>query len=204
MKEALTSFDLMALVAEWQGLVAGFIDKVYQAKDEVTLRINVSREERKELYCKAGKWLVLHRTEEKRESPGPFAMALRKSIDNARITAIEQRGFDRVAIVRLDKGSTYELVFEMFGKGNVVLVQGGNTVSAMRTQSFRGRQIRAGIAYDFPPAGTNPLELDREGFRTAADRDVPSAPAFRAPWCPRSGWRAGSRGTRRRRPTSKR
>src|SRR5437773_2354232 len=167
MKEALTSFDLMALVAEWQGLVAGFIDKVYQAKDEVSLRINVSREERKELYCKAGKWLVLHRTEEKRESPGPFAMALRKSIDNARITAIEQRGFDRVAIVRLDKGSTYELVFEMFGKGNVVLVQGGNTVAAMRTQSFRGRQIRAGIAYDFPPAGTNRLELDREGFRTA-------------------------------------
>ena len=167
MKEALTSFDLMALVAEWQGLVAGFIDKVYQAKDEVTLRINVSREERKELYCKAGKWLVLHRTEEKRESPGPFAMALRKSIDNARITAIEQRGFDRVAIVRLDKGSTYELVFEMFGKGNIVLVRGGNTVAAMRTQSFKGRQIRAGIAYDFPPAGTNPLELDREGFRTA-------------------------------------
>ena len=167
MKEALTSFDLMALVAAWQGLVAGFIDKVYQAKDEVTLRINVSGEDRKELYCKAGKWLVLHRTEEKRESPGPFAMALRKSIDNARITAIEQRGFDRVAIIRLDKGATFELVFEMFGKGNIVLVQGGNTVAAMRTQSFKGRQIRAGIAYDFPPAGTNPLELDREGFRKA-------------------------------------
>src|SRR2546426_276381 len=167
MKEALTSFDLMALVAEWQGLVAGFIDKVYQAKDEVTLRINVSGEDRKELYCKAGKWLVLHRTEEKRESPGPFAMALRKSIDNARITAIEQRGFDRVAIVRLDKGSTFELGFEMFGKGNIVLVQGGTTVAAMRPQSFKGRKIRAGIAYDFPPAGTNPLELDREGFRKA-------------------------------------
>ena len=50
MKEALTSFDLMALVAEWQGLVAGFIDKVYQAKDEVTLRINVSREEQRERF----------------------------------------------------------------------------------------------------------------------------------------------------------
>jgi len=167
MKAALTSFDLMALVAEWQGLVAGYVDKVYQAKDEVTLRINVPGEDRKELYCKAGKWLVLHKTEEKREAPGPFAMALRRSIDNARITAIEQRGFDRVAILRLDKGATYELVFEMFGKGNIVLVRGGNTVAAMRTQSFKSRHIRAGIAYDFPPAGTNPLELDREGFRTA-------------------------------------
>src|SRR3989475_1532864 len=167
MKEALTSFDLMALVAEWQGLLAGFTDRVYQAQDEVPLRINVSGEGRKEMYCKGGKWLVGHRREEKRESPGPFAMALRKSIDNARITAIEQRVFDRVSIVRLDKGATFELVFEMFGKGNIVLVQGGNTVAAMRTQSFKGRQIRAGIAYDFPPAGTNPLELDREGFRKA-------------------------------------
>ena len=167
MKEALTSFDLMALVAEWQGLVGGYVDKVYQAKDEVTLRINVPGEDRKELYCKAGKWLVLHKTEEKREAPGPFAVALRRSIDNARLVAIEQRGFDRVAIVRLDKGPAYELIFEMFGKGNLVLVHGGNTVAAMRTQSFKGRQIKAGIAYDFPPPGTNPLDLDREGFRTA-------------------------------------
>ncbi len=167
MKEALTSFDLMALVAEWQGLVGGFVDKVYQAKDEVTLRINVPGEEKKELFCKAGKWLVLHRTEEVRETPGPFAMALRRTIDNARIVGVEQRGFDRVAILRLEKGPTSELVFEVFGKGNLVLVQGGNTVAAMRTQSFKGRAVKAGIAYDFPPAGTNPLELDRQGFHAA-------------------------------------
>src|SRR3989442_6995131 len=167
MKEALTSFDLMALVAEWQGLLGGYVDKVYQAKDEVTLRINVPGQDRKELYCKAGKWLVLHKTEETREAPGPFAVGLRRSIDNARVVAIEQRGFDRVAIVRLDKGLAYELIFEMFGKGNLVLVHGGNTVAAMRTQSFKGRQIKAGIAYDFPPPGTNPLDLDREGFHTA-------------------------------------
>src|SRR2546428_1525454 len=125
MKEALTSFDLVALVAEWQGLVAGFIDKVYQAKDEVTLRINVSGEDRKELYCKAGKWLRLHRTEEKRESPGPVALAPRETVDNARLTAIEPRGVGPVAIVPLDKGPAFELVFEMFGKGNIGLVPGG-------------------------------------------------------------------------------
>src|SRR2546427_4922738 len=167
MKEAITCLRLMALVAEWQGLVGGFLDKVYQAKDEVTLRINVPGEDRKELYCKAGKWLVLQKKEETREAPGPFAVALRREIDNARVAAIEQRGFDRVAILRLDKGLAYELVFEMFGKGNLVLVHGGNTVAAMRTQSFKGRQIKAGIAYDFPPPGTNPLDLDREGFHTA-------------------------------------
>ena len=165
MKEAITSFDLMALVAEWQGLVGGYVDKVYQAKDEVILRINVPGSERTELFCKAGKWLALHHTEDRPETLPPFATGLRKAIDNARITEIRQQGFDRVAVFRLDRGVVHDLVFEMFGKGNVILLQAGNTVASMRTQSFKGRQIRAGIAYDFPPAGTNPLELDRDGFR---------------------------------------
>jgi len=165
MKEAITSFDLMALVAEWQGLVGGYIDKVYQAKDDVILRINMPGSERRELFCKAGKWLVLHHTEERPETLPPFATGLRKAIDNARITEVRQQAFDRVAIFRLDRGVVYDLVFEMFGKGNVVLVQGGNTLASVRTQSFKGRQTKAGIAYDFPPAGTNPLDLDREGFR---------------------------------------
>src|SRR2546425_8629874 len=103
MKEALTSFDLMALVAEWQGLVGGYVDKVYQAKDEVTLRINVPGEDRKELYCKAGKWLVLHKTEETREAPGPFAVAPRRSIAKARAVPIGHAGVDRGAIVTLHK-----------------------------------------------------------------------------------------------------
>ena len=65
MKEALSSFDLIALVAEWQGLVGGYIDKVYQSKDEAILRINVPGTGRQELYCKAGRWLALHETEDR-------------------------------------------------------------------------------------------------------------------------------------------
>lgn len=166
MKEALSSFDLMALVAEWQGLVGGYVDKVYQHHDEVILRINVPGTERRELYAKAGKWLVLHAVEERPETLPIFAANLRRALDNARVAAIAQRGFDRVAVLALDRGGPpHELVFELFGRGNVVLTQGGNTIASMRVQSFRGRQTKAGIAYDFPPAGTNPLDLDREGFR---------------------------------------
>jgi len=49
MKDALTSFDLRALVAEWQPLVGGYVDKVYQARDEVILRLNVPGAGRREL-----------------------------------------------------------------------------------------------------------------------------------------------------------
>src|SRR2546428_2720483 len=117
MKEALTSFDLMALVAEWQGLVGGYVDKVYQAKDEVTLRINVPGEDRKELYCKAGKWLVLHKTEETREAPGPFAVALRRAIANATGVPVPPRGVAPGAVVRLGKSLAHQRVFEEFWEG---------------------------------------------------------------------------------------
>ena len=33
MKASLTSFDVMALVAEFQGLVGAFVDKVYRTGD---------------------------------------------------------------------------------------------------------------------------------------------------------------------------
>src|SRR2546422_7244945 len=130
MKEALTSFDLMALVAEWQGLLGGYVDKVYQAKDEVTLRINVPGQDRKELYCKAGKWLVLHKTEETREAPGPFAVALRRPVHNAHRLAIQQPGVDPGAIARLHKGPAHEVLFVMFGEGELVVAHGRETGAA--------------------------------------------------------------------------
>lgn len=56
MKEVLTSFDLTSLISEWQDPLVAYVDKVGQA----------------------GKWLVLRKTEEVRETPGPFAMTLVK------------------------------------------------------------------------------------------------------------------------------
>src|SRR2546428_11982224 len=120
MKEAMSSFDVLAVAAELQALVGGFVDKVYQKEDELTFKVNVPAAGRRELYCRVGRWLCLRVAPEKPETPPPFARALRAHLDNARITAVEQRGFDRIVTVALDRGG--RLVFELFGKGNVVLV----------------------------------------------------------------------------------
>src|SRR3989442_1753188 len=47
----------------------------------------------------------------------------------------------------------------------MALVKAGTPGASRGRTPFRGRHIKAGIGSDFPPAGTNPLELDREGFR---------------------------------------
>src|SRR6059036_2113363 len=165
MKTSLSSFDLRTLVAEWQDLVGGHIDKAYQRKDEVILRINAPAGGKAELFYKAGRWLCLHEVENKPESPPPFAQTLRRLLANARITSVEQSGFDRIAVFHLEHGGgAVDLVFEVFGKGNVAAVRDGVTFAAMFPQTFKDRSVQVGEPYVFPRAGIDPLGLDRDAL----------------------------------------
>ena len=165
MKTSLSSFDLRALVAECQDLVGGHLDKVYQREDEVILRINAPARGKAELFYKAGRWLCLHEVENKPESPPPFAQTLRRLLANARITSVEQSGFDRIAVFHLEHGGgTVDLVFEVFGKGNVAAVRDSVTVAAMFPQTFKDRSVQVGEPYVFPQAGIDPLGLDRDAL----------------------------------------
>lgn len=168
MKTALSSFDLKALVAEWQALIGGFLDKAYQREDEVIFRINLPGRDRVELYSKSGQWLCLHEVEDKPETPPAFAQTLRRLLDNARITAVEQRGFDRIAVFTAERsGETLRIVFELFGKGNLIVLRGDTTVACLSPQTYKDRVVRPNEPYAFPPAGIDPLELDRAGFGAA-------------------------------------
>ena len=168
MKTALSSFDLKALVAEWQDLVGGYIDKAYQRQDEIIFRINVPGRERVELYSKSGQWLCVHEVEDKPETPPAFAQTLRRLLDNARVTAVEQRGFDRIAIITADRGGeALRVIFELFGKGNLIIVRGDVTVACLTSQNYKDRAVRVGEPYAFPSGGIDPLELDREAFGAA-------------------------------------
>src|SRR2546430_17045576 len=115
MKTALSSFDLRALVAEWQELIGGHVDKAYQKGDEVILRVNAPARGKVELFYEAGRWLCLHEVENKPESPPPFAQSLRRPLSKPRSQGIEQTGVDRIAVFPLDRGSgPTNLVFHGF------------------------------------------------------------------------------------------
>src|SRR2546422_7292177 len=168
MKTALSSFDLRALVAEWQELVGGHVDKAYQREDEDILRVNVPARGRVEVFYQAGRWLCLHEVENKPESPPPFAQSLRRLLDNARIQGIEQHGFDRIAVFHLERGGEpIDLVFEVFGKGNIVVAKKDTIAAVLFPQTFKDRAVQVGEEYRFPEAGLDPLELDRGAFTTA-------------------------------------
>jgi predicted ribosome quality control (RQC) complex YloA/Tae2 family protein len=168
MKTSITSFDLRVLVAEWQSLEGGHLDKVYQREDELMFRINVPGHGKVELYSKAGRWLCLHDVEDKPESPPPFAQTLRRLLDNARVITVKQRELDRIAVFRVERGpERFDVVFEVFSRGNLVLVREGTIVAVMFPQKFKDRAVQVGEPYVYPAAGIDPLELDRNGFGQA-------------------------------------
>src|SRR2546427_13033936 len=98
MKTALSSFDLRALVAEWQELIGGHFDKAYQKGDEVILPVNALARGKGELFYQAGRWLCLHQGENKPESPPPFAPTLRRLLHHPPLHGNEEHGCDRIPV----------------------------------------------------------------------------------------------------------
>jgi predicted ribosome quality control (RQC) complex YloA/Tae2 family protein len=165
MKKEMSAFDVLRMVQDMQCLIGGFVDKVFQWEGNILLRINVQGVGKQELFFKGLKWLYM--PEEKPEAPdfpSNFAVYLRKNISNARIDRIEQKEFDRVVILHLQKGEDMQLIFEMFGGGNVLLVSNGKIMNCLVSKTWRHRQIRPGAEHQFPPARFDPTIASKEEF----------------------------------------
>jgi predicted ribosome quality control (RQC) complex YloA/Tae2 family protein len=166
MKEALSSFDVMAVVRDLQQCVGKSIDKVYHPHwDHLILSLKAPGAEKEFVNFHVGKWLYCSkRPKDMPQQPSDFAMMLRKRITNARITAVRQQGFDRIVVLELDKGDRYSLVLELFGDGNVILVKDGAIVQPLTSHTWKHRDVRARRDFAFPPPVPNPTELDVPGL----------------------------------------
>jgi len=162
-KRELTAFDVLALVGELGELEGARIDKVLQPSErELVLRLKCPGKGAMELVVSDGIWLFLREKEvSEGPTPTPFAMLLRKHLENLCIRSISQRGFERIVILGFEG---YELVLELFGEGNVVLVKEGGIVQPMRTQSWEHREVRPGRPYEYPPQRMDPRTLSPEEF----------------------------------------
>ncbi|UCE37621.1 MAG: NFACT family protein [Thermoplasmata archaeon] len=171
MKNGMSSFDIAAMVNELQCLVGGRIDKAYQpARDRLLLRIRVPEEGKKDLVIVLGKWLFLaSQSQETPKTPSSFAMLLRKHLSNGKISKIEQHGFDRIIIFHIERAESYQLICELFGEGNVVLVQDGRIIQPLIPKSWSHREVRAKREYVFPPLRQDVRKLDLDGFEKILD-----------------------------------
>src|SRR5205807_1034391 len=88
-----------------------------------------------------------------------------------RVPAVEQRGFDRIAVIRVKRGpERFDIVFEVFSRGNIIVSRAGTIVAALYPQKFKDRAVQVGELYAYPAAAIDPLELDRSSLAEALKR----------------------------------
>ncbi len=81
------------------------------------------------------------------EVKGKFVEYVKNALKNQKLKRIYQHNNDRIIVFEFEFGS---LIFEMFGKGNAILIKNGITESAFREEKWSDREIKKGIKYKFP------------------------------------------------------
>ncbi len=118
-------------------------------------------------------------------NPPPFCMLLRKYLEGGKITGINQRGLDRIAILTFKswKDETLNLYVEIMGKNSNIILTDKNSkiIDAMRhvyPDMSRVRSVLPGLTYSYPPAQNkiNLAEADeneiREVFNISSDKPL--------------------------------
>jgi predicted ribosome quality control (RQC) complex YloA/Tae2 family protein len=161
MKKALSSFDVAAVVRDLQAFKDWRIDKIYQPENRhIVISMKSPGEGKAFMHFHVGEWLYTSReAQDMPQHPSDFAMMLRKRITNCRIAGIEQVGFDRIVVVRLEKDDVHLLVLELFGKGNAILVKDGVIVQPLTSRTWRHRDVKAKREFEFPPPISDPSSM---------------------------------------------
>lgn len=183
-KREVASIDLAAICRELGDVGGAFVDKAYLYPDRDLFRLKLRDVEigRLELLAEVGQYKRCHladpaRIPEAPSRPPDFARMLRNQLEGGRVAAIEQVDFDRIVTIRVDvPDGSVDVVFELFGDGNAVVIgTDGSIVDCLTRVHLRSREVRPGIAYTPPTARTDPRDLDRESFHALmaeSDTDV--------------------------------
>lgn len=170
-KQAMTAFDLRAVVPELADLAGAKVNKAYQpSRNEVSLNLWLPGSGRQDLHVRVGGagdrggggpggYAV--RTRYARDNPTQppaFAMQLRKHVGGATVTGVHQMGMDRLLVVDMEAhAGDRSLILELFGEGNAVLTEPAGILAALRFQEFAHRTVRPGLEYVPPPMRGDPL-----------------------------------------------
>ena len=168
MKKELSSVELKYLVDEFQQLLDGKIDKIYQpGKKDLLFSLHVSRIGKKMLRVVLPGFIWL--TEVKPEMPEKmlgFCGILRKYLSNARLRKIEQIKSERILKLEFEtKKGKYDLILELFSKGNAILCQKGKIIQPLAVQKWIDRTVKKGEIYVSPSREHNPFDISATKFK---------------------------------------
>ena len=177
MKNVLSSIDLISVVRELNEILKGaVIQKIYHVGDELLFHFYSPIHKKQILRVIIGK--LIHLTsfvKENPQFPSNFCMYLRKYFNGSVLQSVIQPRLERVVVLRLKKEETLDLVFELFGQGNVIIVKDGVIKHCLKFQRFSAREIRPGIKYVLPPSEYDLSLMDYVSFKRVikgSEKDV--------------------------------
>ncbi|UCD73226.1 MAG: NFACT family protein [Candidatus Bathyarchaeota archaeon] len=161
----MTSYDIAAIVRELDSrLGRPRVSNIYQTNSRLLL-LKLHQKDQGTLWLLVEPGRRLHLSSfyvEKPGSPPQFCRNLRKYLRNSTLTSIKQIHFERIIELTFDcKRTEYKLMIELFGKGNIILVDPTNKIlHAMNFRRMKDRNIVRGESFALPPPiGTNPWTL---------------------------------------------
>jgi predicted ribosome quality control (RQC) complex YloA/Tae2 family protein len=169
MKDSMSNIDIRLILPELREAGEGaFIKNVYQYDNIFVLKLYKSGGRTNQLLIEPGR--RIHHTEYSRKAPRQpphFCSVLRKYLREKRIISITQHDLDRIVIIEAgDDNESYKLVAELFGSGNMLLLNPEDTIFiAMHYKKMRDRNIVPKERYEFPPLrGEDLFSIDSESF----------------------------------------
>ncbi|MFT4889405.1 MAG: putative ribosome quality control (RQC) complex YloA/Tae2 family protein [Halobacteriales archaeon] len=172
-----SSVDLAALVGELGAYEGAKLDKAYLYGDDlVRLKLRDYDRGRVELLCEVGDVKRVHAAapEHVPDAPGrppDFAMMLRNRLSGADLVDVSQYEFDRIVEFTFEReDGTTSIVVELFGDGNVAVLDGDRKViDSLDTVRLKSRTVAPGSTYEFPESRVNPLAVDYDTFAALMD-----------------------------------
>jgi predicted ribosome quality control (RQC) complex YloA/Tae2 family protein len=169
MKDSMSNIDIRLILPELCEAGEGaFIKNVYQYDNIFVLKLYKSGGGTTQLLIEPGR--RIHLTEYNRKAPRQpphFCTVLRKYLREKRVISIKQHDMDRIVTIEVgDDNETYKLVAEMFGSGNMLLLDPKDTIFiAMHYKKMRDRNIVPKELYEFPPLkGEDLFSIDSKSF----------------------------------------
>ncbi len=162
MKSQLSSFDIAALVSEFQQCLDLRVEKIFlKGYDDLFIRLT-GIGVKKTISIRLGQSMWLDHSFRTSESvvPPTFAMLLRKYMSGKAIKSITQHEFDRIVVFELQ--DDVKLIAEMFGGGNLILIEKNKIIQPLTSKSWRAREVKRGYDYQFPPESANPFSFSQE------------------------------------------
>ena len=168
---SLSGIDVRVLAHELSKEIVGtWITNIYQLPNKILIfKLRKSEVGSQFLLIEPGK--RIHLTQFNRtmpSAPSNYCKSLRSHLRDRRINSITQRELDRIVVINIGPDEGMELVVELFGKGNVILVSPMKKIlSALTYRKMRDRDIHPGRDYIHMPSQSR--DLIRNGYGDLAD-----------------------------------